>query len=125
MTKVVINSCYGGFGLSDKAVKFYAKAKGIELYTSDEDSHFGPHYYLCPASEYETLNLEKQNEMYFVPRSIDRTDADLINIVETLGEEANGWAADLKVVEIPDDVEWQLEEYDGAEWVAEKHRTWS
>jgi hypothetical protein len=29
------------------------------------------------------------------------------------------------VIEIPDDVEWEVEEYDGLEWVAEKHRTWS
>jgi len=40
-----------------------------------------------------------------------------------------GWPvgeySELKVVEIPDDVKWQLEEYDGLEWVAEKHRTWS
>jgi len=30
----------------------------------------------------------------------------------------------LKVVEIPDDVEWNVQEYDGNEWVAEKHRIW-
>jgi hypothetical protein len=32
--------------------------------------------------------------------------------------------SDLKVVEIPDDVNWYIEEYDGAEHIAEKHRTW-
>jgi len=30
----------------------------------------------------------------------------------------------LKVVEIPDDVEWRIHDYDGAEHVYEKHRTW-
>ena len=30
----------------------------------------------------------------------------------------------LKIIEIPDDVDWIIEEYDGNEWVAEKHRTW-
>jgi len=30
----------------------------------------------------------------------------------------------LKIVEIPADVDWVLMEYDGCEWVAEKHRTW-
>jgi hypothetical protein len=45
-------------------------------------------------------------------------------VVLELGEAANGRCAELKVVEIPDDVEWQIEEYDGLEWVAEKHRTW-
>jgi hypothetical protein len=41
-----------------------------------------------------------------------------------LGEKANGSCASLKVVEIPDGVEWVVEEYYGTEWVAEKHRTW-
>jgi hypothetical protein len=27
-------------------------------------------------------------------------------------------------VDIPDDVKWQIEEYDGNEWIAESHRTW-
>jgi len=44
--------------------------------------------------------------------------------VEELGEKANGQCADLKIVEIPDDVEYEIEEYDGVEWVAENHRTW-
>jgi len=33
--------------------------------------------------------------------------------------------SDLRVVEIPDDVNWYIEEYDGLEHVAERHRTWS
>ena len=37
--------------------------------------------------------------------------------VEALGEEANGLRASLLVVEIPDDVDWYIEEYDGHEWV--------
>ena len=49
----------------------------------------------------------------------------LVEIVEQLGEGANGRYAKLKVVEIPDDVEWQIEEHDGKEWIAEKHRTWN
>lgn len=31
---------------------------------------------------------------------------------------------ELKIVDVPDDVEWIMMDYDGAEWVAEKHRTW-
>jgi hypothetical protein len=30
----------------------------------------------------------------------------------------------LTIVDIPDDIEWQIEEYDGMEWVAEVHRIW-
>ena len=44
--------------------------------------------------------------------------------VETLGDKASGNSARLRIVEIPDDVEWKIEEYDGYEHVAEVHRTW-
>ena len=30
--KVVINACYGGFGLSHKAIMRYAELKGFKLY---------------------------------------------------------------------------------------------
>ena len=56
---------------------------------------------------------------------IKRNDLILIEIVEQLGEAANGGFAKLKVVKIPDDVEWTIKEYDGDEWIAEKHRTWN
>lgn len=58
-----------------------------------------------------------------------RTDVVMCSLVEEFGSAANGkyeWGgfADLKVVEIPDDVKWVIEEYDGVEWVSEVHRTW-
>jgi hypothetical protein len=40
-------------------------------------------------------------------------------------EKSSGVYAELKIVDIPDDVEWEIDEYDGKEWVAEVHRTWS
>jgi hypothetical protein len=51
----------------------------------------------------------------------------LISIIESVGvERAGGGSTRLKIVEIPDDVsEWEIMDYDGTEWVAEKHRTWS
>lgn len=56
--------------------------------------------------------------------NIPRTDPDLITVVEILGAEAGGDSASLKVVVIPDNIEWQINEHAGVEWVAEKHRTW-
>jgi len=41
-----------------------------------------------------------------------------------MGHLTNGSYSRLKIVEVPDDVEWEVDEYDGNEWVAEKHRTW-
>lgn len=56
---------------------------------------------------------------------IKRDDPMLVQTVLRLGGAANTPYSKLKVVEIPDDVEWTICEYDGSEWVAEAHRTWS
>ena len=58
-------------------------------------------------------------------RPDDRTDKFLVQVVEELGKEANGSHAILAVIEIPDGVEWSLDEYDGIETVHECHRSWS
>lgn len=47
------------------------------------------------------------------------TDPDLIEAVETIGDD------NFKVVEIPDDADWDLEEDYGVYVAVEKHRTWS
>jgi hypothetical protein len=90
---VVINTCYGGFGLSERAIREYKQMAGI---TDDK----------------------------WYDRLAPRDDPYLIKIVRDLGMAANGDHANLKIVEVPPDVEWEVEEYDGNEWVAEKHRTW-
>ena len=54
-----------------------------------------------------------------------RDDPILVEVVERLADAANTRYSKLKIVEIPDDVAWTIMEYDGAEWVAEAHRTWS
>lgn len=102
--KIVINRCYGGFGLSKEALELYAEKKGISLGKWNETWKF-----------YEDISNG----------DIERNDPVLVEIVESMGSKANGGAAELKVVEIPDGVEWSVHEYDGNEWVAEAHRTWS
>lgn len=70
----------------------------------------------------------KHNELYsslsLDSRPDDRGDPLLVQVVEELGEASYGGYANLKVVEIPDDVDYEIDEYDGMEHVAEKHRTW-
>ena len=58
-------------------------------------------------------------------RRKDRADPLLVAVVEELDREADGLSAELKIVEIPDGIEWSIEESDGIEWVAEVHRRWS
>ena len=89
--KVVINRCFGGFGLCDAALEEYKIRKGVT------DPNF--YYYDIP------------RECPVLVEMVERGDVD-------------GTFSDLKVVEIPDGVNWYIEEYDGLEHVAERHRTW-
>lgn len=53
-----------------------------------------------------------------------RSDPKLVECVKKLGEKANGRYANLKIVKIPSDVEWYIENYDGVETIHEDHRSW-
>lgn len=55
---------------------------------------------------------------------VERNDPDLVAVVEELGEKASGVGSRLKIVDIPEDIQWYIEEYDGREHVAEEHRRW-
>lgn len=101
--KIVINDCYGGFGLSKEAVDRYCAEKEIEPGEWNKTWGFYSNFY-C--------------------KNIPRDDELLVRLVEELGDKANGNCAELKIVEIPDGVEWQIKEYDGMEHIAERHRTW-
>lgn len=113
MTKVVINTCYGGFGLSNEAMRLYAKYAG---YKTKEFEYYGTPY----------VQLVDDNDVEILPTwNFDRDDKVLVRVVEELGKVANDTYADLKIVEIPDAIEWDIKEYDGREWVAKRHRTWA
>jgi hypothetical protein len=110
--KVVINKCHGGFGLSLKAMQRYAELKGFKLITEDRGL-YSLHY-----------RDSVSNDNLISDYNIARNDPELVQVVEELGAAANDRHADLKIVEIPDNISWEICEYDGSEWVAETHRTW-
>ena len=115
--KVVINRCFGGFGLSHEAIMLYGEAAHLNLKAVKHDSRLNEYSYYIDGVE--------EDAFYFSEYNLKRDDPDLVAVVERLGDKANGWAAELAVVEIPDGVSWHIEEYDGREHVAEDHRTWS
>ena len=133
MKEIVINNQYGGFGLSHQALIRYAELKGFELdwYFDDinkeafKRSH--PGVELTPENSliihYFIKGKDKEKD-YFAPWDIPRDDPALVQVVKELGDKANGYLSHLVVVEIPNNVQWEIEEYDGLEWVSEKHRTW-
>lgn len=116
MPKIVINRCFGGFGLSHEAILRYAEVKGISLIVEDrgDKAMIRYHYY----------KDSKAEENYFWDSEIERDDPALVQVVEELGEAAAHSYAELKVVEVPDDVDWHIHEYDGRESVHEDHRVW-
>ena len=120
--KIVINRCFGGFGISNIAFEKLLERKGIAFDKVEDEENRA----FLGASYYKAGHAG-DNEHYLSNYQFyeDRADPDLIAVIEEMAKDAEGWAADIKIVEIPDDVEWQISEYDGMEWVAEKHRTWS
>lgn len=139
MNRIVINRCYGGFGLSEKAILRYLEIKGKEVWV--EPDKWGNTYWLVApedrmirkdGQDFYSMSIDdriehnrKLSEETFYYTSVERDDPVLVQVVEELGEQANGDYAKLEIVEIPDDVDWEIHEYDGIEHIAEKHRTWS
>ena len=143
--KIIKNTCYGGYGLSIEAKIEIAKRKGKEIYFFDIKKNPLTHKqalengdiiifdYTVP-NPYE-LGIDKPDAdgLYKTANelsdelSIDfdnRTDQDIITVVESLGEKANSRFSDLTIVEIPDGTEYEISEYDGLETIREVHKTW-
>jgi hypothetical protein len=101
MSKVVINTCFGGYGLSKAALDRYLELKGL-VYTKKRD-HYG----------YVSRTTDNGDEVSGY--TISRDDPFLVQVVEELGDEAFGNFSELEVVEIPEGVLYRIDEYDGME----------
>jgi len=144
MTEVVINAKHGGFGLSPKASARYLElvGKNCYIYSLVRDGEFGVKtryvkkpvdqvgdrgwYYIYTEDHGDELpdwSTMKHNTLWD-DGDIDRTDPVLLRVVKELGKEADGRFSELKIVVVPDEVDWVIEEYDGWESVHEKHRVW-
>ena len=96
MYKVVINGCYGGFGLSQLALNI--------LYKNHPDM-------------VEVYEDYRGNEKMYLSDEVERHDKRLIEVVETLGSElASGACANLVIKTIYNPV-YRVSEYDGYETI--------
>jgi len=75
--------------------------------------------------EKKSSNALYEKHSFSNGRELHRTDPLLIQVIEELGEQADGTCAKLKIVEIPDGVDYVIDEYDGNETIHEKHRSWA
>ena len=151
--KIVINTNYGGFYLSPQAVKYLAQ-KNSELVIQMSVEQYIEELNKVAAEELSETSRQKlrrkirdefsvdlgdgfkghslypdivlkRNTMYIA--NIDksqRTHSDLVEVVEKLGDKASHQYSRLCIVEIPADIEWEIGNYIGMEWIAEKHRKW-
>lgn len=133
--KVVINTYYGGFGLSFAGLKRYYEIKFPErkLYLYKRDFSTDT-YTKVSEGEYDNFYTDifdkdfgstfKENDIdynifndHFVSiHNFERTDPVLVQVVEELGDKANGEYSELQVVEISGR-KYRICEYDGMEWV--------
>jgi hypothetical protein len=99
MVKIVLNGCYGGFGLSREAVERYAEIKGWSVDTDEYD--------------YSYMIDEKGEHVSHY--DLDRTDPVLVQVVEELGEKANDSYSALYIVSVEKGTKYYIDEYDGIE----------
>lgn len=118
MRKIVYNACFGGFGLSHEAVKRYGELKGLNLIfikekdfylglDDDDDYIFGSWY----------RDGIKDDEHYFSTYDFERDDPILVQVVEELGDRANGEHARLRIAQVMEGTRYRIDEYDGNETV--------
>lgn len=134
--KVAINACFGGFNLSRQAERMLVAMECQHMKRYEPKEYFGGK----PNWEEEFKKDQERPEDGVWPRSLviegmiinddhrhndgSRACPALVAVIETMGADANGPCAKLEVIEIPDGVDFVVEEYDGSESIHEKHRSW-
>jgi hypothetical protein len=118
MRKIVINTSYGdeihgGFCVSHKA---FLRLRELGQQEALQEPDLGAYWPQAASPREPSLNRCG----VFIPRD----DEKLVQVVVELGAEANGHCAELKVVEVPPDVQWELATVGGVEHISEVHRTW-
>ena len=128
--RVAINRCFGGFQLSHQAmIKLVERGWRVTVYNEDtEPADPSADLVDMSSSEHYRKWHERDSHYCFVcglDKKEIRTNPDIIAVIEELGELANTSVSELKIVEVPDDIEWTIGGYDGLETVQEAHRTWA
>ena len=96
MLKIVYNTCYGGFRLSEEGLNLYNKKCQAHNLPMMDFGRYGP-----DGGDFE------------------RHDPLLVEVVEELGSKANGKHSELKIVKIPEIFRecYKIRDYDGQEWI--------
>lgn len=144
---VVINKCYGGFGLSSSAVVELIRRGSTSIQVQPAFKYFrtdptilislnlteDPKWkrdFNTPIEDgffsgFSGDVLYKEGNIYRVEDSSVRQDPVFISLMKEKGSKwCSGNYAELSIVSIPDDVMWEIDKYDGQESIHESHRSW-
>jgi hypothetical protein len=116
-TKIVYNACYGGFSLSEAAMRLYAEKKGLPFYVWKDPADLTKQYFTADPSGMTEIDNEFDEKYSLYEHDFKRTDPVLVEVVEELGDKANGSYAKLCMIALPAGTKYRLEEYDGFETV--------
>lgn len=114
MKRIVINKSYGEFCLSHTA---FLRLRELGQHEALQESDPGVYWPSGATTREPSLNR--------CGALVPREDQKLVQVVAELGAAANGHCAELKIVEIPSEVQWEIEKTNGVEHVSEVHRRWS
>lgn len=107
--KIAYNACFGGFGLSNEAIELYLKKKGYKYTKLKPKYSWGSCFDVTDPAD-------------FCDRDIERHDPILIDVIEELGELANGDCAKLAIEELDAGTQYRIDEYDGNESINTRDR---
>jgi len=133
--KVILNKCFGGFSPSHEAYKLYAKKKGLKLFAyelsadlrykrADDKTGILITYTTRDYGDHPKYNVFfEENDILYLG-SDHREDPVLIEVVEELGKKASSFVSDLRIVNIPDGMDYVIDEYDGIETLHARVQEW-
>lgn len=100
--KVAINKCFGGFGISKQCYDLM-----VEMgYVLKEPFP----------------NMPEDQAPFWAAK--DRSNPIMIKAIETLGKKAWTRYSEIKIVEIPDGAEYEIDDYDGMETLRQPSQVW-
>jgi len=122
--KIVINRSHGSFCLSDEARKLlfarntnhitFTPSDQVYKNTADEDLQGSTRYSMEKVEGYLSDDFRTT---WGADAGRRRADANLVAVVEELGERSSGFGAKLMVIDLPDGVDWLIHEIDGKEQI--------
>lgn len=127
--RVAYNTCFGGFGFHEKAVQWVRENKDslTDKYDKEDveeiaDSTLSGELYP------DGSGPKSENSTYIHGVDLSRDNELLVDIVSHETEYTGRYNSDysnLQVAEVPDGVDWIIDEHDGYETVEEASRTFS